>query len=256
MVTIREAWRHITRDPTWKKRLGLAMLVSLIPYVGGVYIMGWALEFERRVAWGVDDQLPDLGDTSAIGKKAIGAFAVSLAYSLPLLIVVLPVAMVSGFSVPFFAASNQVLTGLAVMAGALVFSMAISLAWLPLYQSAALRFTLFDDVARALEFREVLAIMRRTAGPLWRVTLRVLGLTLAMVGVVLVVEAAVYVPLVTATLRGGEPPVALLALMPVVYLVVFLVVVVMNSVILLVQSTLFGLYGRHAYALPVPPRAA
>lgn len=48
------SWRQLTRDKGWIKPLLVLTLVGWIPIVGQIAILGYALEWARLTAWGVD----------------------------------------------------------------------------------------------------------------------------------------------------------------------------------------------------------
>ena len=53
------AFTYVTEDPEWLKKVGIAMLVMLIPVIGQITVFGWSLEMMRRVIHEEPEVLPD-----------------------------------------------------------------------------------------------------------------------------------------------------------------------------------------------------
>jgi hypothetical protein len=85
------------KDPDWVKKLLLAALISIIPIVGQLFLLGWGLEITRRII--TDDPnvnlLPELEFGKSLG-KGFQLFIISLVYSIPLIIFSLPLSIVPG----------------------------------------------------------------------------------------------------------------------------------------------------------------
>jgi len=77
------------KDPDWFKKIGIIALVSLIPIVGQLVALGWGLEVARRVINHDPDLLPSLEFGEQL-KKGFQAWVISLVYSLPMIILTLP----------------------------------------------------------------------------------------------------------------------------------------------------------------------
>jgi hypothetical protein len=76
-------------DPDWLKKVGIAALVFLIPVIGPMVLMGWGLEITRRVINNHPEPLPNWDDFSIFVSKGFQAFVVTLAYTLPIILVVI-----------------------------------------------------------------------------------------------------------------------------------------------------------------------
>src|SRR5688572_2204396 len=81
------AFTYITEDPEWLKKVGIAALVLLIPIVGQITVIGWALEVTRRVINNEPDTLPDWSNFSDYLSKGFQGFVIAFAYALPILLV-------------------------------------------------------------------------------------------------------------------------------------------------------------------------
>jgi hypothetical protein len=82
-------------DPQWIRKIMITGLVSLIPIFGWVYLFGWMLEIDRRV---IRQQVPLLPELEFTDRLILGlkGTVVSLAYALPILILMIPVWLVTG----------------------------------------------------------------------------------------------------------------------------------------------------------------
>jgi hypothetical protein len=82
------AFSYIFEDSEWLKKVGIAALVFLIPFVGPITVLGWSLTVTKRVTEGqTTDLLPgweNFMDHLMLGLKA---FVVGFAYSLPVILI-------------------------------------------------------------------------------------------------------------------------------------------------------------------------
>lgn len=77
-------------DPDWLKKIVIVAIISLIPFIGQVYLLGWSTEITRRVIKKDPVQLAgfeDFGGSLVLGLKA---FVIAFVYSIPLIIFVMP----------------------------------------------------------------------------------------------------------------------------------------------------------------------
>ena len=83
------AFSYVFEDTDWFKKIALAALVSLIPLIGQIFLVGWALEITRRVIRNDSNPLPDLDFGENLG-KGFKAFVVGLVYALPIFVLMIP----------------------------------------------------------------------------------------------------------------------------------------------------------------------
>lgn len=92
-----KAFGFVTEDPDWVKKFIIAGLVTFVPFVGGFLLAGYALEVTRRVIQHQSPVLPEWADLGGLIKNGIVSTLVTLAYVLPLAIIVtcmiLPIAL-------------------------------------------------------------------------------------------------------------------------------------------------------------------
>jgi Protein of unknown function (DUF4013) len=80
------AFSFVFEDPDWLKKVGIAALVSLIPLVGQIFLIGWGIEVMRRVIAREAVPLPDWNDFSGHLLRGLKAAVVYLVYSLPMIL--------------------------------------------------------------------------------------------------------------------------------------------------------------------------
>jgi len=85
-------------DSDWVKKLVVIAIISLIPVVGQVWLLGWSTEITRRVIRKDTVQLAgfdDLGDQLVLGLKA---FVIGFVYAIPMFIFASPIPLSSVFA--------------------------------------------------------------------------------------------------------------------------------------------------------------
>lgn len=82
LETVGQALRGVFRDRSWPKKLGTAALINLIPYFGAVWVMGYALHYQRALAWGAEDRLPNWRPMEPQLRTGFYAFVAAMMYSL------------------------------------------------------------------------------------------------------------------------------------------------------------------------------
>src|SRR5690606_15427810 len=73
-------------DPEWIKKVLLAALISLIPLVGSLMLLGWGLAVTRNAYEGVDTPLPDWSDLGGYLVRGVTAWVGALIWALPVII--------------------------------------------------------------------------------------------------------------------------------------------------------------------------
>lgn len=81
------AFSYVTEDPDWLKKVGIAALVMIIPIIGQIVVIGWALEMTRRVINGEPETLPDWSNFGDYLSKGFQGFVVMFVYLLPVLLI-------------------------------------------------------------------------------------------------------------------------------------------------------------------------
>jgi len=89
-----QAFTFVFEDPDWVKKVLIPALVTLIPIVGVFVLMGWMMDITRRVIQKNPRPLPELDFGRQLGEGFKG-FVVALVYSLPMIIMIIPIAVAS-----------------------------------------------------------------------------------------------------------------------------------------------------------------
>ena len=82
------------QDEEWVKKIVLTAVISLIPLVGQLALIGWLVELTRRVIRGDSEPLPDWADFGGILVLGLKIFAIGFVYALPLIILAFPMALI------------------------------------------------------------------------------------------------------------------------------------------------------------------
>lgn len=159
-----QAFTYVFEDPDWLKKVLIPALISLIPIVGQIYLIGWALDISRRVIQHNPRPLPDVDFGRQLGEGFKG-FVVGLVYAIPILILEIPIIIASLLT------SNQnmdpntvapLVTFVSLCCGGLIFLYAILLAFaLP---AAMGRLADSGSIGAALRFQEVFGLLRAAPG--------------------------------------------------------------------------------------------
>lgn len=93
------AFTFVFDDEEWLKKILLVGLITLIPFVGWLFVLGWTLEISRRVSKGESILLPGLeefGERLVLGLKGL---VVAFVYTLPITIIAVLYAGVFAFDI-------------------------------------------------------------------------------------------------------------------------------------------------------------
>ena len=81
------------QDEDWIKKIVLTAVISLIPIIGQLALLGWMVELTRRVIRGDAEPLPDWADFGGILMLGLKMFAIGFVYALPLIFISIPTAI-------------------------------------------------------------------------------------------------------------------------------------------------------------------
>jgi hypothetical protein len=81
-----KAFSFVFEDEDWVMKTIIAALVSLIPIIGQITVLGWGLEVTKRVIRNDPNPLPDWSDFGGHIVKGIMAWVIGFVYVLPLII--------------------------------------------------------------------------------------------------------------------------------------------------------------------------
>jgi len=86
-MNLGKAFSFAFEDPDWIKKLLIGALITLIPIIGGIVVLGWGLEITRRVIHKESPLLPDWSDFGGYLVKGLQAFVIAFVYMLPIILV-------------------------------------------------------------------------------------------------------------------------------------------------------------------------
>ena len=84
------------KDEKWIEKIVIAAVISIIPIIGWFALLGWAIEIGRRVINGEEEVLADWSDFGGLLTLGFKAWLAALVFSIPLIIVWIPVGIFTG----------------------------------------------------------------------------------------------------------------------------------------------------------------
>lgn len=152
------------QDPDWAKKILLPAIISIIPLIGQIFLIGWALEITRRVIRHDPTPLPEL-DFASQFMEGLKAFVVGLVYTIPILILIIPITVASALMTNNGSESNTA-NSLIVIAmlciEGLVFLYGILLAFI--LPAAYGNMLAKGELSAAFNLREVFGLVRAAPG--------------------------------------------------------------------------------------------
>jgi hypothetical protein len=177
-------------DTDWLKKIAIIAVILIIPILGGLIAMGWSIDITRRVIRRDTTPLPDLD----FGRHLVDGFklfVIGLVYSLPILILTLPILIVSfGAGEMDENVAATLVSLVSLCCGGLI--VIYSLLMMVVLPAAYGRFAATDSLSSAFGFSEILALVRAAPGAYLLVLVGVLltgiiaqlGTILCIIGVV------------------------------------------------------------------------
>lgn len=154
-------------DDEWLKKIGLAVLIQLIPLVGVIALQGWSYEISRRVKEHDPEPLPGWSDFGGTLAKGLNLFIAGLIYQLPVVIYVC--VLLSAFLIPVASSTDGGARALA--GGATLLSLCASfllilygLAAFVVYQGGYVRYLEQPQLGTFFQFKDNFAIVRENLG--------------------------------------------------------------------------------------------
>lgn len=154
-----KAFTYVFEDSDWLKKIGIAALVSLIPIIGQLIVLGWSLEVTRRLIRNEPALLPDWSDFGGHIMKGLKAFVIGLVYSLPIILVgacqgVVPLLAGDGGDDTL----TSIVTIITICFSCVIFIYALLLAFV--IPAAYGKFAATDELGAAFRFGEVFGLVR------------------------------------------------------------------------------------------------
>lgn len=77
------AFSYVFQDKDWLRKVGIVALISLIPILGQLVLIGWSLNIAKRVIERHPQPLPEVDFGGDLG-RGFSAFVIAFVYSLPI----------------------------------------------------------------------------------------------------------------------------------------------------------------------------
>ncbi len=160
------AFSYVFQDPDWVKKVLLAALISLIPIVGQLYLVGWSLAVAQRIIQGQRDiPLPDIEFGEHLG-RGFKAAIIGLVYALPAILFATPIWLfpIIGVSAEMSEETLSIVTLiLSVCCGGLVLIYSILMALM--IPAATGNFLASGRLGAAFNVGQVFGLVRAAPGP-------------------------------------------------------------------------------------------
>jgi len=257
VVEYRKAFAAVRNDPNWKRKIAVGALIALIPYVGMVWLWGWQMQYQRRVAWGDDTHISGWADFRGQALLGLKILVAILPYSLALSVVMTPPLMAGIFRFGAAAPSDPASSSLALAGGMAVWFivfMGLTILLIPLTSSVMLRVALFGTIESGFQLKEIWRLMRENKTDLrraWGFSTLNIGISYAAM-----ITFFAFIGLVMALVPGSDAVkvIAVIVLGIVAYFAYMFFGTALSIYLGLVNMHLFGSYGRAAYGLQEAPR--
>lgn len=175
-LSFQASWKMLTRDKGWIKTILVLTLVGWIPILGQVVLLGYAFEWARLTAWGVDSAPKQRGvDYGKILTTGGRAFVISLAVNIALSIIESLIFGIEAGTLGLFGTSGSVLGNIALvgaMGGAGVVAVAcevVNMLMGTFIMVASLRATVYDDFSAGWRLDRIFQMISSDLGGFMRV---------------------------------------------------------------------------------------
>lgn len=89
------AFSFVFQDEEWIKKVLIAAVLSIIPILGQIVVLGWSLEVTRRVILKDPNPLPDWDDFGGLFVQGLKALVVGFVLAIPMIIISIPGSLLS-----------------------------------------------------------------------------------------------------------------------------------------------------------------
>lgn len=191
------------QDEGWVKKVVLTAVISLIPIIGQIALIGWLVELTRRVIRGDAEPLPDWADFGGILVLGLKMFAIGFVYAIPLMFMTIPMAIFDALVDSDSAVALYTIVTLCFSCFALIYGLALAF-FIP---AAVGELAATDNLGAAINPTNIIAHVRAAPsayllaflGTIVAGFLSGFGIILCFVGVIL---TAVYASAVQGHLYG------------------------------------------------------
>lgn len=159
-MNIGRAFTFFLDDPDWIKKVLIGALISLIPFVGGIMLLGWGLAVARNVYNGVDSSLPEWDDLGGYLVRGLVAWAGAFLWALPVGVLFVC------YGVAFAIVSGSDSASIVVAFSSLCFAV-LAMVYLAFFLPVPVaRYAIKDDFGAMFEFDAIFQEVRRGIQPL------------------------------------------------------------------------------------------
>lgn len=169
-MDIGRAFSFVFEDEAWVTKVLLGGLITLIPIVGQLAVLGYMLKTAENVARGSARPLPEWGEFGDLLMRGLYGFVISLVYFIPYIVVVGLFSCLAGVLGSGGSASDSA-DAVAALGGVLAcvfvpLFLIIAFACLLFVYAGDARYAVTGQLSEALKFSEVMAVVRANPG-LW-----------------------------------------------------------------------------------------
>lgn len=177
-----KAFSYVFEDKEWFKKLAIFGLISLIPVLGQIVLMGWMIDIIKKFTAHEPITLPELDFGGQLG-RGFSAFVISFVYALPVLVLSIIQAIVQVAATGITGMSEN--SEMGAVGGGLILVVSICFSLLYFLYSIFMYFLLpiaygryaeTGKISEALKFGAVLSMTRKNISPLF---ITVLGVIVA-----------------------------------------------------------------------------
>lgn len=160
-MDIGKSFSYVMDDPEWIKKVLVAGVIMLIPFVGAFAVLGWVLEVTRRVIQHNPQLLPEWTDFGKYLVDGLKGLVISTVYLLPLIL------LVSCSQGAMFVVQENVNSGDMSTVAAIIMScfgclsLLLGIAVGFVLPAAFSRFAASGQLGDAFKFGEVIGMVRR-----------------------------------------------------------------------------------------------
>ena len=144
------------QDEEWVKKIVLTAVISLIPIIGQLALIGWLVELTRRVIRGDTEPLPDWADFGGILVLGLKMFAIGFVYALPLMFATIPMAIFDSLIDSDSAAALYTIVTLCFSCFALIYGLALAF----FFPAAVGELAATDNLGAAINPMNIIAHLR------------------------------------------------------------------------------------------------
>ncbi len=164
-MDIGRAFGFVNEDENWLNKILIGGLLQIIPILGQLALLGYTFEVARNVAQGHPRPLPDWSNFGDKLVKGLYGIVISLVYAIPVFLLIIVLSVVIGLAGAASGDSDAAagFVGLMLLClYPLLFVLALAIQILVF--AAYVRFIQTNSLGAALQFGEVLGIVRATPG--------------------------------------------------------------------------------------------